>query len=413
MIGLAALAIGYVLSQFYRSFLAVLTPALIGELGATKAQLSMASGAWFVVFALMQFAVGVSLDRYGPRRTAAFLLTVCGGGGALMFALAPTPGTIIVAMALNGAGCSAVLMASVFIFAKSFSAGRLTILISWLVAFGTLGNVVGSAPMAAAAEAFGWRGVMAALAAFTILTGVAIHFLVRDPEPDGKIMPEVGLGFSGYKELLRLRVLWPILPLTALNYAPAAGIRGLWAGPYLSDVYNANALLIGQVTLFMALAMSAGSFVYGPLDVFFKTRKWVAFGGNFVGWVAILFLALIPVSNITTTTVAFVVIGICGASYGLLMAHGRAFVPAHLTGRGVTLLNFFSVGGAGVMQFMTGGVVSAATLPGAPVAAYQTLFIFYGVLIAAALAIYLFCKDAPPEMERVHRPHGQMNSSGS
>ena len=57
-----------------------------------------------------------------------------------MFAFAPTPETIILAMALNGAGCSAVLMASVFIFAKSFSAGRLTILISWLVAFGTLGR---------------------------------------------------------------------------------------------------------------------------------------------------------------------------------------------------------------------------------------------------------------------------------
>ncbi|WP_295806939.1 MFS transporter [uncultured Nitratireductor sp.] len=402
MTGLAALAIGYVLSQFYRSFLAVLTPALTSELGATKAELSMASGAWFVVFALMQFVVGVSLDRYGPRRTAAFLLTVCGGGGALMFAFAPSPGMIILAMALNGAGCSAVLMASVFIFAKSFSPARLTILISWLIAFGTMGNVIGSAPMAAAAEAFGWRGVMAGLAFFTILTGIAIQFLVRDPEPAAQNEREAGFGFRGYKELLSLRVLWPILPLTALNYAPAAGIRGLWAGPYLSDVYSADALLIGQVTLFMALAMSAGSFVYGPLDVFFRTRKWVAVGGNLVGLMAILLLAMVPVSSIAMTTVVFVVIGICGASYGLLMAHGRAFVPAHLTGRGVTLLNFFSVGGAGVMQFLTGGVVAVSTVPGEPVAAYQTLFVFYAILIAASLAIYLACRDAPPEMERAH-----------
>ncbi|MBN7758671.1 MFS transporter [Nitratireductor aquimarinus] len=400
MAGLAALAIGYVLSQFYRSFLAVLTPALTSELGATKAQLSMASGAWFVSFALMQFVVGVSLDRYGPRRTAAFLLAVCGGGGALLFAMAPGPWAIIFAMVLNGAGCSAVLMASVFIFAKTFSPARLTILISWLIAFGTMGNVVGSAPMAAAAEAFGWRGVMAGLGGFTILTGIAIQFLVRDPETDTQAAREAGFGFRGYAELLKLRVLWPILPLTALNYAPAAGIRGLWAGPYLADVYNADALLIGQVTLFMALAMSAGSFVYGPLDVFFKTRKWVAVGGNLIGLMAIVLLAFMPVSTIFITTVVFVVIGVCGASYGLLMAHGRAFVPAHLTGRGVTLLNFFSVGGAGVMQFLTGGVVAASVVPGDPVAAYQTLFIFYAVLIALSLAIYLACRDAPPEVER-------------
>ena len=62
----------------------------------------------------------------------------------------------------------------------------------------------------------------------------------------------------------------------------------------------------------------------------------------------------------------FIIIGLCGGSYGLLMAHARAFVPAHLTGRGVTLMNFFSIGGVGVMQFATGGVVTAASVPGDP-----------------------------------------------
>ena len=52
MAGIATLALAYVLSQFYRSFLAVLTPALTAELGATKAQLSFASGAFFITFAL-------------------------------------------------------------------------------------------------------------------------------------------------------------------------------------------------------------------------------------------------------------------------------------------------------------------------------------------------------------------------
>jgi hypothetical protein len=42
MAGIAALAIAYVLSQFYRSFLAVLTPVLTAELGATKTDLSLA-----------------------------------------------------------------------------------------------------------------------------------------------------------------------------------------------------------------------------------------------------------------------------------------------------------------------------------------------------------------------------------
>lgn len=391
--GIAALAVGYVLSQFYRSFLAVLTPALTTELAMTKAQLAQASGIWFVAFAFAQFAVGVALDRFGPRRTAALFIAIGGAGGALLFAAAAAPWMVIAAMALIGIGCAPVLMAALFIFAKTFSPARFAVLSSWTVAFGTAGNVIGAAPLANAAETLGWRPVMVALALITLCTAIAIAAFVRDP----KAMPGPSAGLSGYLELLRMKVLWPIIPLTALNYAPASGIRGLWAGPYLANVYGADSVMIGEVTLYMALAMVGGAFLYGPLDTIFKTRKWVAFGGNTIGLLAVLYLSLNVVTDIATTTGVFVVIGLFGGAYGLLMAHARAFVPAHLMGRGVTLMNFFSVGGVGVMQFATGGVVTANIVPGEPAAAYQALFVFYAAALALALLVYLAARDARPE----------------
>ena len=395
MAGIAALALAYFLSQFYRSFLAVLTPALEADLGATKAQLSFASGAWFIAFALMQFAVGVSLDRFGPRRTAAVLLAAGGGGGALLFAAATTPAMITFAMTLIGAGCAPVLMASLFIFAKTFRPARFAVLTSWFVALGSLGNVSGAAPFAAAVESFGWRGVMAGLGVATLLSALALVALVRDPERE-TVTDGRNSGFAGFGELLRMKVLWLIIPLTALNYAPAAGIRGLWAGPYLFDVYGADALAIGQTTLYMALAMVAGSFLYGPLDTVFGTRKWVVVVGNTVSLATVCFLALNPVGSLFAVTILFVVIGVSGSSYGMLMAHARGFLPPHLIGRGVTLMNFFSIGGVGVMQFATGGIVTAATDAADPASGYQALFVFYAATLAAALAIYLFSRDARP-----------------
>ncbi len=395
MAGIAALAIGYVLSQFYRSFMAVLTPVLTGEIGMTKVELSVASGAWFATFALAQFAIGVSLDRFGPRRTAATLLAASGGAGAFLFSIATAPWMVIAAMALIGLGCAPVLMSVVFIYARSYSPARLAVLASWTIAFGTAGNVIGAAPLANAAEAFGWRPVMVALGLFTVLTALAIYALVRDPaEPEGVV--KGSSGFAGYAELFRLKALWPIMPLTALNYAPTTGIRGLWAGPYLADVYGADSLVIGQVTMFMALAMIGGAFLYGPLDTIFKTRKWVAVGGNSLSLLALTYLALNPVPGLTEVTILFVIVGLCGGSYGLLMAHARAFVPAHLTGRGVTLMNFFSIGGVGMMQFMTGGVVTASAVPGDPAAEYAALFAFYVLMLGLALLVYLFARDAKP-----------------
>lgn len=394
MSGIATLCIAYVLSQFYRSFLAVLTPALTAELGATKADLSLASGAYFIAFAFAQFAIGVALDRYGPRRTSSVLLALCGGGGALLFASASAPWMITAAMTLIGLGCAPVLMAVLFIYARIYSPARFAVLASWTVAFGTAGNVIGAAPLANAAEAFGWRPVMVGLALTTAVVAGAMFMLIRDPDaPRGA---EASGGFAGYLQLFRMPVLWAIIPLTALNYAPAAGIRGLWAGPYLADVYGADAITIGEVTLYMALAMVAGAFIYGPLDTFFRTRKWVAVGGNLVGLVALIYLALHVTAGVTTATALFVAIGLFGGSYGLLMAHARAFLPPHLLGRGVTLMNFFSIGGVGAMQFATGAVVTSSVVPGEPAAPYHALFLFYVVTLGLALAIYLLSRDAPP-----------------
>jgi MFS family permease len=399
MAGIAALGVAYVLSQFYRSFLAVLTPALSMELGATKAELSLASGAWFAAFALLQFVVGVCLDKYGPKRTVAVMLAACGGGGALVFALATAPWMIVVAMALLGAGCAPVLMASVFIFAHAYPPARLAVMTSWLIAFGSAGNVAGTSPLAAAAEAFGWRHVMLALAVVSVIAGIALMALVRDPEIERN--PHASVGFSGFIEALRLRKLWVIIPLVGMNYAPSVGILGLWSGPFLTDIYGADSLLIGHITLFMAIAVVTGSFVYGPLDTIFGTRKWVAVVGNTASMLVVAFLALFPQSGIATVTIALVLIGLFGASYALLMAHARAFLPPHLTGRGMTLLNFFSMGTVGVMQFLTGAVATAFTVPGKPVVAYSALFGFYALMLGAAVFIYLFSRDARPEgMER-------------
>lgn len=394
MIGLVVLCCAYILSQFFRAFLAVLTPALSADIGATNADLSLASSAWFLAFAAMQFAVGVGLDRYGPRRTAAWLLGLAGAGGALLFAIADTPAMIVWAMALIGIGCSPVLMASLYIFARTFEAKRFALLASVFVGVGSLGNIAGASPLASAAEAFGWRPVMICLAGLTLIIGLAIHLSVKDPATDTN--PETAR-FDGYLELFRLKPLWFIFGMMLINYSVAAGIRGLWAGPYLGEVFGLDAIAIGQTTLMMALAMAIGSFVYGPLDNLFNTRKWVVVGGTLITLATLIVLAFNPMPGISAASLALVIIGLTGTGFGVLMAHGKAFFPDHLIGRGVTLLNFCAIFGVGLMQYLTGAVVDSFTDPNAPEAAYSALFWFYAIALGTVLLIYLFSKDAKPK----------------
>jgi len=384
--GLALLCLAYVLSQFFRAFLAVLSGVLERDIGTGPDDLAFASGLWFLVFAAMQLPVGWALDRIGPRRTAAVLLLVGGAGGAALFAVATGPMHVNVAMALIGVGCSPVLMASYYIFARQFPPARFATLAALMVGVGSVGNMVASWPMALAADAIGWRASLAGLAAVSAAVALGIAALVRDPEP------ATGDTRGSVLDLMRMPALWAILPLLLVAYAPSAALRGLWAGPYLGDVFGLDTAGIGQATLAMGVAMIVGTLVYGPLDRIFGTRKWVIFLGNLGGMLGLAALWLWPDRGLVLSVTLLSAVGFFGASFPVIVAHGRSFFPDHLAGRGVTLLNLFGIGGVGVAQFATGPLHAAASGGGA-LAGHTAIFGFFGLALAIGLGVYLFSRD--------------------
>ncbi|GAA5075448.1 MFS transporter [Roseibacterium beibuensis] len=386
--GIAFLIVAYMLSQFYRAFLAVLAPVLAQDIGTTTGDLARASGLWFAAFALMQLPVGWALDHIGPRRTASILFALGGAGGAALFAMAQGPGAITVAMILIGIGCAPVLMSTYYIFAREFSAAIFGTLAGVTVGVSSLGNILSTAPLAWAIENFGWRETVGGFAVFTLLIALAIALLVRDPKkPEGEAK-------GSLLDLLRMPAMWPILIMMFVCYAPAAGLRGLWISPYIADIHGAALDQIGAATLVMGLAMVLGNFLYGPADRIFHSRKWPILIGNL--GVALLCLSfwILPPSGLWGAVALFAVIGLLGASYPIVISHGRSFCPPHLTGRGVTLLNLFGMGGAGVMQFASGPVYAGLVGHSGANVAYGQLFALFGLVILLGLSVYLFARDS-------------------
>lgn len=388
--GLALLAFAYVLSQFFRAFLAVLSPFLATDIGAAPDDLAFASGLWFVTFALMQLPIGWALDTVGPRRTAAVLLLLGGGGGAAVFALATTPAHLAIAMALIGVGCAPVLMASYYIFALDHPPARFAFLAALMVGVGTLGNIVASYPTTLAAETMGWRAALGGLAVLSSLTALGIWITVRDP------LKEAGAQKGSFAEVLRIRALWFIFPLMLVSYAEVGALRGLWIGPYLTEVFDAPPRVIGQASLAMGIAMVIGPMAYSPLDRVFGTRKWVIFVGSCGILLCTLGLMLTMQSSVIWVIALICAIGLFGSTYPAIMSHGRSLLPRHLVGRGVTLLNLCSIGGVGIAQFATGAIHAQNAGGHAPTLPYVMIFAFFAVLMSIGIILYLFSTDTKP-----------------
>lgn len=392
---LVVLVFGYLLSQFYRSFLAVIAPELAVDVGLDAAWLGIVSAAFFAAFASVQIPVGASLDRFGARRTVAgpMLLAMT---GAIVFATSQTPWVSVAGMALIGFGCAPIYMGALWVIGRTTTPARFALFSSAIVGIGSLGNLAAATPLAAAAQAWGWRATMLAIAAATLLSAILVFTVVRDPPALIERTATEGRR-PGLADVLAIRQLWPLYPIALLSYPIVVAVRGLWVGPYFSEVHRLAPVERGNAVSVMVFAMIAGAFAYGPLDRWLGTRKWVVVAGTLATIAGLGALALVPTMGVGTASLMFAVIGGLGMTYGVLMAHTRAFLPAALLGRGLTLMNMALIGGAAVIQPLSGAYMKHLAATGtAPAAAHANLYGLLAIALAATLVVYLFAEDARP-----------------
>lgn len=383
-----ALLSGYVMSMFYRSFLAIVAGDLGRDLGFGASELSGLSSVWLLVFALSQIPLGPALDRFGARRVVAActLLTVI---GAVAFALSQSYAVSLVAMAAIGAGCAANLMGATVHLALSFPPGRFAWMLAVTISAGSLGQLLGATPLALASEVFGWRPTMLATALLSLVSGLAILITVTDkarpPDAAGRRLTVL----AGALRIARLPALHWMLPVIFMSYAVVISERSLWIGPYLAEVQALSPVSIGNVALIMSLLMAFGALAFGPAERLMQGPKMPAFCANIVVGFAFVTLGAWRGSGSSGPIALLGIIGFFGMSYGSLMAHARLFIPDSLIGVGATFINFVFMSGSGIVQFLSGVFVAHAEAAGVDAPhRYAALHIGLGVVLLAATVFY-------------------------
>lgn len=379
-----------VLSQFYRSSTGVIAPDLIAEFDLTTEQIGFVSGVFFIAITLLQLPIGILLDRFGPRRIIAAMMGIA-VAGSVAFALAGSFAGLVLARILIATGFAAVTIGSVVILRNWLPASGLSAAMSILFAAANGGSLVATAPLARAALWLGWRETFLVLAAISALAAAVFYLFLRDrpkeagPSAAGEPLLESA---KGVLDVLRIPAIRLVAPLVTVGYASVIAVVGLWGGPYLYDVHGLDIASRGDALSVIAVALVLGTLVYGPLETRFGNRRRLVTLGCLASLAALAALAVWPLPGVATATALLSLFAFFSGFSVIVMAHGMGLLPQRLAGRGATTLNIALLGGAALIQSVSGVLLDAAARVAGTEGAYRVLFALLAAVLAAALVCY-------------------------
>jgi MFS family permease len=393
---IVALVAIYAVSQFLRNSVGVIAHDLARELGLSATQIGLLSSCFFLAFAAAQIPVGIAIDRYGPKRTM-LATSVLAVSGTALFALAPSAPALIASRALMGLGCSTFFMAPLVIYARRFPLERFAGLTSLQMGFANIGTLSATAPLAASAAYFGWRASFLGVAVLTALVALAVAWAVPRDRKMGE-RESWAAALRGVRAALKVRSFWPVFFVQLTAYSSFATMVGLWGGPWLTDVHGADLTARGNILLVGAAAQMAGLLLWGVMDRYWGSYKRPVLLGGGVSVFLLAIVALLPLDRLSAS-VWFGLFGLSIAFTPILTAHGKSLFPPQLTGRGITLMNIGSIGGAFLSQSMTGLLMDVvgrgeggAYLP----VGYRAVFAALGGWLLLSLLIYRGAIDPHP-----------------
>lgn len=389
----------FILSQFYRASIAVITPDLILDLGLDTRGLSLISASFFYTFAIMQIPISMYLDAIGPRM-AMTMLSLLGVAGALVFACGESIDTLVAGRLLMGAGMACNLMGALKLITLWFGPLRFATMSALVLSFGTLGNMAAATPLVLMVQSMGWRTTFIVFSGINLLLTVVFFMVVKD-RPKGPGLGEIPRAVSAdfrqiranIGNLLREKDYWIISLTTFCRYGIFAAVQSLWAGPYLMTVIGISPVASGNLLLLMGAGMIVGSPLCGWFsDSLFKTRKGVIIPGlTGMSLVLAILACLSPGANLMVLSLLFFSFGFFTSSGQIVFAHIKERMPMESAGTAMTGVNFFTM--VGVAAFLQGlGYLMQYLYPGESlgVPAFRAAFLFCTACLVFTTLLYCF-----------------------
>ena len=395
---LVVIGILYFFVCLHRLSPTVIARDLAVSLQADAFILGVIASAYFYLYSGLQPVVGYLSDTVGPRKVMASFFFVS-AVGSVIFGLAPNAGAAVFGRVLIGAGLAGVFIPALKVFSRWYRANQFASLTGVMITIGGIGGLAAAMPLTYMVVLLGWRGSFVAIGLLSAGLAALAWIMVRDSPRDRGWMvmaAEDGAGAGGGEEIRPARRLaivfgnrdfWLICLTVFMTGGAGLSFQGLWAVPYLMDVFGADRVRAGWVLMAWPLGFAIGGPISGFLtDRLNLNRKMTMLYGLGLG--ALLWLLLIFIQDrqyLAIMAPLFFVFGlIAGGMLPLSFTITRDLFPFWLMGTATGLMNTAAFLGGAVYQPLTGFLLRAAAAGVYDFEAYRILLIVFLFSSAAA-----------------------------
>ncbi len=296
MWGIATL---YFLFDFINQVIpAALGPELRIAFKADAATFGLISSCYFYSYALLQIPIGLTVDRFGPRRPLA-MAAIVAGTGCLLFSLSDSPVTASITRMLVGAGAAFSFVSCLKLAANWFPANRFATLVGLTNIIGMIGAISGEGPIAALGEKLGWQETLWIIAAVGWSLALIIFVLVRD-QPANAINKPAGVTqaiWPDLRYLLAQRDAWLAGIYAATINTSFIAFGALWGANFVHTAFGVNYVQATSITSLIFVGAIPGSFFFGWLaDKIqrFKLPMLIGSGGGLLSMMVLLYVPALP-----------------------------------------------------------------------------------------------------------------------
>ena len=405
------LAMGYAIVYFHRVAPAVVAPELVSSFGIKGVALGVLASAYFYPYAVMQLPSGLLSDSLGPRKTVTVFALVA-GVGAVIFGISPTFSVATMGRIMVGFGVSVLFVATLKILANWFEVEKFAIVAGMLVAIGGLGWLCAATPLALLTLRLGWRAAFITIGVVSLALALFTYLVVRDSPyqagvfviPNSEDSTSSSSGneklplFEGLKMVLSERDFWPLAVWFFCTGGILFGFGGLWAGPYLLQVYGLSKAYAGNILMMIAVGMIVGgpSLSYLSEKVFRGRKPILLISSSVVTAIWLLFVFLVDGLSPAFLYGLFFLLGIFASGIVAVgFTTAKELFPAQIAGTSTGMVNLFPFAGAALFQPLIGLVLDYSGSVGSMYSpeAYRISFVVFLLAAVVALISVLFMRE--------------------